>query len=168
MQKWWDGMGFGKLGTQMSLLRCPLNLGQWRWISKISFAGNLYLPGKDYYDPPHYPDHPDMRESDPYLERPPLPRNLNNFRAQVIHSIFHHNHHHHDHQHNDSRRRRTGCTTTRRTPGWQCSRTQTSSQSCWQGSFWLIFPPQFCHVILINSCPSNLPFGHWRNINLKQ
>ena len=38
-----------------------------------------------------------MRESDPYLERPPLARNLNNFRAQVIHSTFHHNHH----QHND-------------------------------------------------------------------
>ena len=56
----------------------------------------MYLPGKDYYDPPHYPDHPDMRESDPYLERPPLPRNLNNFRAQVIHYSFHHNHHHHN------------------------------------------------------------------------
>jgi len=45
-------------------------------------TNNLYLPGKDYYDPPHYPDHPDMREPDPYLERPALPRNLNNFRAQ--------------------------------------------------------------------------------------
>lgn len=51
------------------------------WLAEPT-TSNLYLPGKDYYDPPHYPDHPDMRESDPYLERPPLPRNLNNFRAQ--------------------------------------------------------------------------------------
>ena len=48
----------------MMMMMMTMMMTMMEMLMTLLFSDNLYLPGKDYYDPPHYPDHPgNLKES---------------------------------------------------------------------------------------------------------